>query len=195
MSGSVQFFEIHPLAELLNGLFTLHVYLHPNNTNFSVFLDRRSPFQTEAEALQAMGLLLGNESGLDLLRPLSRIDATALLVRALGLEDEQFNQTSAFADITNSNWGMPYANIAFEHGIVRGVGNNRFAPNELITANQFATLVLRASGLFGEFDWQQGVNMLIDQGIITEEDANTMNLFTRGDMAKIVYEAIQRGWF
>lgn len=31
-------------------------------------------------------------------------------------------------------------------------------------------------------------NMLVEQGIISAEDARTMDLFTRGDMAKIIYE-------
>lgn len=36
-------------------------------------------------------------------------------------------------------------------------------------------------------------NLSTKKGIITAEDAKTMDLFTRGDMAKIIYEARGKG--
>ena len=47
----------------------------------------------------------------------------------------------------------------------------------------------------GDFDWQNSVNILVEQGIISAEDARTMDLFTRGDMAKIIYEIRAHGFF
>ena len=49
-------------------------------------------------------------------------------------------------------------------------------------------MVLRASGA-AEFNWEQALSLLIEQNIITQDNANTMDFFTRGDMAKIIYEA------
>lgn len=72
------------------------------------------------------------------------------------------------------------------------MGDGRFAPDKTVTATEFATMVLRASDT-GEFDWEQALNILIEQGIITQENANTMDLFTRGDMAKIIYEGRKKG--
>ncbi|MBO4896731.1 MAG: S-layer homology domain-containing protein [Clostridia bacterium] len=149
-------------------------------------------FEEEAEALQQAGLLQGNEKGLDLLKPLSRIEATALLVRALGLENEPAAEQSEFADIPNGHWGVKYANIAAEKGITKGVGNNEFAPNSLVTDNQFATLVLRSANE-SDFNWETAIETLTERGIITPEDASTMDLFTRGDAAKIIYEAREKG--
>ncbi len=148
-------------------------------------------YTTEAESLQADGLLNGNEKGLDLLKPLTRIEATVMLVRAMGYEDAQTSGTSYFSDIQSDNWGAKYANIAKDKGIAAGVGDNMFAPDELITSNQFATLILRNTG--ENPDWQTAINDLIDRGIITSEQADKMDLFTRGDMAKIIYEAKQKG--
>lgn len=145
-------------------------------------------FAAEAEALQQSGLLNGNEKGLDLLKPLTRIEAATLIVRALGLENVSTAGTSKFADIPNDNWGMKYANIAADKGITNGIGDGNFAPNALVTDNQFATMLLRSVNT-PEFDWQTGIQLLIEKGIITEEESKTMDLFTRGDMAKIIYEA------
>ena len=148
-------------------------------------------YTTEAQSLQEEGLLNGNENGLDLLKPLTRIEATAILVRAMGLEDTQTSATSYFADIQSDNWGAKYANIAKDKGITTGIGDDLFAPNDTITASQFATLILRNMG--ENPDWQTAINTFVERGFITSEQAEKMDLFTRGDMAKIIYETQQRG--
>ena len=150
-------------------------------------------YETEAESLQADGLLKGNENGLDLLKPLTRIEATAILVRAMGYEDAQTSGTSYFADIQSGNWGAKYANIAKDKGIAAGVGDDKFAPNDAITASQFATLILRNMG--ENPDWQTAINTFVERGLITSEQAEKMDLFTRGDMAKIIFEAKQKNMF
>ena len=150
-------------------------------------------YTAEAESLQADGLLKGNEKGLDLLKPLTRIEATAMLVRAMGYENIPTSGTSYFADIQSDNWGAKYANIAKDKGIAAGVGDGKFAPDEMITASQFATLILRNMG--ESPDWQTAINTFVERGLITSEQAEKMDLFTRGDMAKIIYEAKQRNMF
>ncbi len=152
-------------------------------------------FSSEAESLQSEGLLKGNEKGLDLLKPLTRAEAVTLLVRALGMESETGNyKTSQFSDIQSDNWASPYAALAKSRGIVNGVSETEFAPNEQVTADQFATFTLRAMGE-SNFDYTEGVNILINKGIITQENAETMDFFTRGDMAKIIYESREKACF
>ncbi|HIU48633.1 MAG TPA: S-layer homology domain-containing protein [Candidatus Avimonoglobus intestinipullorum] len=137
------------------------------------------------------GLIAGTDEGAEPLKPLSRIEATAMLVRILGLEDAQTSEVSYFADIASDNWGAKYANIAYDNGIAAGVGDNQFAPNEIITSSQFASLLLRSQNQPN--DWQTAINTLVERGILTQEEADKMDLFTRGDMAKIIYEAREQG--
>ena len=198
MPNSVEFFQIHTMAEILESLGEMYTDGTGNHNAIAMrtTLHYKPTFQTQAQALQEMGLLQGNEHGdLDLLRPLTRMEAITMLVRALGLDNEPVQAVSSFIDIADDNWGRPYANIALAHGITQGIGDDMFAPNAIITADQFATLVLRSSDQVNDFDWQQAITMLIEMGIITEQDADTMDLFTRGDMAKIIYEAMARGLF
>ncbi len=82
--------------------------------------------------------------------------------------------------------------ISYDAGITKGVENGNFAPNDIITSSQFATLLLRSQGETN-VDWQTAVNILVERGIITQEQAAKMDLFTRGDMAKIIYECRERG--
>ncbi|MDD6483404.1 MAG: S-layer homology domain-containing protein [Clostridiales bacterium] len=165
-----------------------------NNSPYSqvlseLILKTKSTYETEAKSLQEDGLIQGNENGLDLLKPLTRIEATAILVRAMGFEEAQTASTSYFADIPSDNWGAKYANIAYDKGIAMGVGDDLFAPNDTITASQFATLILRSKG--EDPDWQTAVDIFVERGLISSEQAQTMDLFTRGDMAKMIYEARQ----
>ena len=149
-------------------------------------------YQTEAEALQSEGLLHGNDNGLDLLKPLSRIEAAAMLLRAIDESEETTQTTPAFIDVPQTHWGYGAAENAYALGIINGVGNNQFAPDKTVTATEFATMLLR-SAKEQNFDWTQAINILIDKGILTEEETKTMDFFTRGDMAKIIYEAQQHG--
>ena len=154
---------------------------------------QKSTYETEAQQLQQQGLLQGNENGLDLLKPLTRAEAVTLLIRAMGLENQTANYTvSQFADIASDNWASPYAALAKEEGITNGISDTEFAPDDPVTADQFATFTLRAAGE-SNFDYTQGIQILIDRGVITEEESETMDLFTRGDMAKIIYEAREEG--
>ena len=100
--------------------------------------------------------------------------------------------TPAFTDVPQTHWGYGAAENAYALGIINGVGNNQFAPDKTVTATEFATMLLR-SAKEQNFDWTQAINILIDKGILTEEETKTMDFFTRGDMAKIIYETQQRG--
>jgi len=52
-----------------------------------------------------------------------------------------------FSDVNVNTWYSPYVAWAYDNGIVTGVGNNRFAPNDNVTREQFATMIHR----FAEF--------------------------------------------
>lgn len=180
-------FKGYKMSELMASLGSYEQY------SVEGVFEEKPIYQTEAESLQSDGLLRGNDKGLDLLKPMTRIEATAMLVRAMGYEDSQTSDTSYFADIQSDNWGAKYANIAKDKGITTGVGNDMFAPNDTITASQFATLILRNMG--ENPDWQTAIDTFVERGLITSEQAGKMDLFTRGDMAKIIYEARQKNMF
>ena len=160
----------------------------------SAYVSSTKPtYQAEAEALQAEGLLYGNENGLDLLKPLSRIETAAMLLRALGeSEDANISSAQVFTDVAPTHWGYGAAQNAYSLGLIYGVGDSLFAPDRKVTATEFSSMILRAMGE-NDFDWQSATDILIERGILTAEEAETMDLFTRGDMAKIIYEVRTRG--
>ncbi|WP_168121491.1 S-layer homology domain-containing protein [Paenibacillus sp. HB172176] len=75
-------------------------------------------------------------------REITRTEMTAMLVRALGIEPEA-NARSSFADAEQiPSWAGSYAAAAAEHGLIRGRGGNRFAPNEFATRAEAVKAVL-----------------------------------------------------
>ena len=159
------------------------------------YIQKTKPtYTTEAEALQSQGLLNGTENGLDLLKPLTRAEAATILLRAMGQSTDTSETVQTFSDVPSDKWYYGATQNAYKLGLINGVGDNKFAPDDSVTAVQFSTMVLRAANA-GEFDWQQAVNILIEKGIITEEQSETMDFFARCDMAKIIYEAKQNNLF
>ena len=100
------------------------------------------------------------------------------------------SEVSYFNDITSDNRGVEYANIAKDKGIANGVGDDCFASDETTAASRFETLILRNIG--ESPDWQTAINTFVERDLISSEQAKTMDLFTRGDMAKMIYEAKQK---
>ncbi len=186
--------KLYPIDEIMDAIKNdqENSYIQRQKLAKQVALEKPT-YQTEAEALQAEGLLYGNENGLDLLKPLSRIETAAMLLRALG-ESETADTSSAqvFTDVAPTHWGYGAAQNAYSLGLIYGVGDNLFAPDRKVTATEFSSMILRAMGE-NDFDWQSATDILIERGILTAEEAETMDLFTRGDMAKIIYEVRNRG--
>lgn len=77
---------------------------------------------------------------------LSRAEAVAILVRALGLEHRAPNPGfhTGFADDSSiPNWARDSAYIASQIGLVYGDSNNRFNPTQTMTRAQAAALTIR----------------------------------------------------
>ena len=166
-----------------------------NQDNNWAYVSKIKPtYTTEAEALQSQGLLNGTENGLDLLKPLTRAEAATILLRAMRQSTDTSETVQTFSDVPSDKWYYGATQNAYKLGLINGVGDNKFAPEDSVTAVQFSTMVLRAANT-GEFDWQQAVNILIEKGIITKEQSETMDFFARCDMAKIIYEAKQNNLF
>lgn len=163
--------------------------------NQSYVTPTKFTYDMEAEALQEDGLLLGTEKGLELLKPLTRAEAATILLRAMG-ESTEVKDVSlqTFSDVSPDYWGYGAVENSYKLGIMKGIGDNLFAPEDMVTVAQFSTMVLRASGTY-DFDWETALNLLIEKGVISETDASTMDFFARCDMAKIIYEAKARNLF
>lgn len=119
--------------------------LHPGKT-FSDIVG--SPAQASVEALAARGILNGRST--DLFDPeglVTRAEFCAMVVRALGLEPV-FSAVS-FADVSKDDWFCSAVQTAYAYGIINGVSEAVFAPNDSVTREQVCVMLTRAARLCG----------------------------------------------
>lgn len=69
--------------------------------------------------------------------------------RAAGASDPR---ASTFTDVPENQWFAPYIAWASTEGIVNGVGDNRFAPNDAVDRQQFATMLNRFADALTNLD-------------------------------------------
>lgn len=86
---------------------------------------------------------------------MTRAMFVTVLGRAAGIDSSQYTSASSFTDVSAGSYYAPYVEWANKNGIVTGVGNRKFAPNNTVTKEQMATIMVR---YFEEFniDYQTG---------------------------------------
>jgi len=138
-----------------------------------------------AEALHRLGLFVGTGTDADgnpvfeLNRPPTRLEALALVIRLMGLQNEAiaFTGDNRFTDIPG--WGNHYAAFGYSIGITVGVNEERtlFAPNRQVTAHEFTTFLLRVLGYSeadGDFIFEEAM-----------QKASTIGFFSPFDIARV----------
>ncbi|MDR7855554.1 glycosyl hydrolase family 18 protein [Tissierella sp.] len=75
-------------------------------------------------------------------RALTRAEAATLLVRVLELKNN-YSTIPYFRDVPYNHWAKKDIEIAAQHKLMEGLGNQRFAPNESLTREEMATLLTR----------------------------------------------------
>ncbi len=91
------------------------------------------------------GFVGGNNGKFNPKDNITRAEFTKIMVSVLGL-DIKTSKVINFTDVKESNWFYPYVNAAYKAGIVSGSGN-KFNPNEKITREQMAAIIIRALGV------------------------------------------------
>ena len=76
-------------------------------------------------------------------RMLSLLLAVALV---LGLCPSVFAAGSSYADVLDTHWAHPYIEDVTEKGIMNGVDDKNFAPEDAMTRAMFVTVLARLSG-------------------------------------------------
>lgn len=152
----------------------------------------------QVEVLVNMGLIKGNEEGDLLLEDeLIRIEGAVVYTRLFGIESEAFDfedEDETFSDVPG--WGARYVNFLKSKGLVNGISEESFGSWELMTAEQFTTMVLRGMGYddsAGDFIWSESLEKAKEIGMITEDvksDIEQEDSFTREEMMVLSYNAL-----
>ena len=107
-----------------------------------------APQAEAAQALSALGILSGGESGdLELSRQVTRAEFVTMLVRATPAGD-QLGQaaTSPYPDVPRSHWASGFVEAAVSQGLVSGYSDGTFRPSKEITLAEGVFMVLQLLG-------------------------------------------------
>lgn len=74
----------------------------------------------------------------------TRAEFAAMLVRIFGLQGTHAVSDSQFKDVPADSWYADAVNAASEAGLIQGVGDELFKPNETVTREQMTVMVWRA---------------------------------------------------
>lgn len=146
-----------------------------------------------ADALNHLGLFLGNGVSYDLDGKLSRAQGVTLLIRMMGkeAEAEEKNYAMPFTDV--ADWAAPYVSYAYVNRITNGTGPKTFGSDEGMTDYMFLTLTLRAlgysdSGEKPQFAWDQPYELAHKIGLISKAEPDST--FIRGDAVSVFWNAL-----
>lgn len=96
------------------------------------------------EELSRSGVVVGNDKGeANPLKPITRAEATAMLMRFLGLQDDA-HTSKRFSDVDESDWYYSVIMSAYTHGLVQGDSEDTFSPQRNITREEFTVMASRA---------------------------------------------------
>lgn len=138
--------------------------------------------QSAIDRLDIAGIIQGGSDG-DTMDDLNwkREDVAVLLSRLYGVEkDVKDNpQTHSFADVNNPDYHGVISWVSSEAAgpLMQGRNETTFGHGDFVTAQEFATVILRALGI--EHEWEEAVAVAVDNGIYAEEYDNGVKL-TRG---------------
>ncbi|MDD2190292.1 MAG: transglutaminase-like domain-containing protein [Eubacteriales bacterium] len=134
-------------------------------------------------------LLKGDGTGYGLEKTANRLEGIIILLRIMGKEEEALEMQDLpcrFTDVPD--WAKGYVNYAYEENISKGVSDTLFGVSEIITADQYNTLLLRVLGYDdsqGDFRWYDSVDKAEDLGILPSDMIEAYlwsNSYTKGDL-------------
>lgn len=156
--------------------------------------------EQKADVLNKVQILTGDGVTYNLGGQLRRSEASAFIVKALGVQNtvlqqkETYKQTT-FKDVPQTEWYAPYVGYMTKQNIITGYPDGTFKPNEYISEKAFFSLVLKAMGYTAtDFDWNSINKVAFEAGLVDDimyvfkEDDRTD--FKRGDVVTTLYNAL-----
>ena len=189
-------------ALLLSVVLLLGAVSLPSSAAF-VDVDKATKYQESIEVLVALGMLKGYED--NSFRPentITRAEFATVVTRMLGLESVAKGASAAgvFTDMTvggGEHWASGYIKIAYDQGIILGMGDGTFAPDNPVTYEQAIKMMVCALGYEAAATelggWPEGYVAQADvlnmtKGILVEK---TSTAASRGMVAQILYNSLE----
>ena len=99
--------------------------------------------------LKNIGIMQGDENGnFHPDRPINRAEYTAMILRLIGMEElsDSYGLVHSFKDVPIGHWSEKYLSLAYEMGIIQGVGNGCFGINDDVKYQDAVKILVSALG-------------------------------------------------
>ncbi len=132
---------------------------------------------------------------------ITRAEAAAVITRAAKLPDN--SSKSSYSDVDDNHWARKYIMAASVNGIINGIGNGKFEPNENVTRNQIIKMLVCMLGLENSAQqsggWPYGYAYVANRNGIIDNNTNILiftsdygdKAATRGEVSEMVYKALK----
>lgn len=153
-------------------------------------------FQEEATVLKELGLFKGSNSGFELSRYGTRVEAAVIIVRLLGAESfaTSINYGHPFVDVPV--WADDYIGYLYHEGLTQGISDYEYGSEMKLSPNQFMTFALRSLAYKdseGDFKWNEAIDKALDINIINSKYSNYLksdSQIYRDDMVAVLYNLL-----
>jgi len=137
----------------------------------------------------AAGIVKGDGISVRPMDKITRQEASVMLCRALNLTEE--SGATSFADDTSlASWAKGYVKALSQKGLIAGMGENRFAPNENIT--RAAVVKMLDNAIRGFYYTEGEITGDVDGTVVVNSDKVTLkNMTINGDL--IIAEGVGNG--
>ena len=165
------------------------------DTSFSDMAGEKSA--EAVSVLKDLGVVAGYPDGT--FRPdqiVTRAEMARFVVAALGLEQFAVGTTSKYPDMVQAPWAQGYVAYGTSIGFISGYPDGTFKPNQQVSFQEAASMIVRALGYTEEFlpggwpaEWMIKANSL---GIFDDVTmASGAALADRGAIAQMIYNALE----
>lgn len=158
--------------------------------------------EEKAQHLKNLSILTDDYVTVFLDQKVIRAEAAFYATKLLGVADyisenpSMYNNTN-FEDVSEDIWYAPYIGYCTDRGILSGVGNNLFKPDDYVTEKAFLVILLGTLGYKSgiDFNWNNiyktafACGLVTDVHYISKTDDNTN--FTLSDAVTILYNALK----
>lgn len=147
--------------------------------------------------LKTLGIMEGDENGdLQLDKSLTRAEFACITVRFMNMRKaaDSYAGDASFADVSKEHWAFGSIEVLKNLGLINGTGEGKFSPDENVTMQQAAKILMSALGYsaWAEADgsYPDGyMSQAISSGLLDNVNVSSSE-FTRGNAARMVYNAL-----
>lgn len=175
-------------------IFVMIMLVIPTNAAPETIVDIEC--ETAISVVKALGFMDGYPDGtFRSENRITRAEFASIISKLLNLSvDESKGEITYFSDVTESHWASPYVNIVSSRGFMSGGGDGQFLPENNITVNEVAKVMVCLMGYryFAEVSggYPNGYYMQANAiGLLDGLHTDAASPITRGEMAQLLCSA------